>query len=73
MQKATGQAMQSYRCFAIDLDGHIAAADILECADDDAATRAGWRVLEQHVAARRLEIWRLDRRIGVLTRESGSN
>jgi hypothetical protein len=62
--------MQSYRCFAIDLDGHIAAADILECADDAAAARAARRVLEQHAAAQRLEIWRLDRRIGVLTRDA---
>jgi hypothetical protein len=73
MQQETGQTMQAYRCFAIDLNGHIAAADILECADDDAAARAARQVLERHGSAQRLEIWRLDRRIGVLTREAGSD
>jgi hypothetical protein len=70
--KDTGQAMQSYRYFSIDLGGHIAAADILECVDDDEAARASRRVLEQHAAARRLEIWRLDRCIGVLTRDAAA-
>lgn len=65
----TRRAMPAYRCFAIDRSGHIAAADVVYGADDDAATRAACRVLEQHRAARCLEIWRLDRRVGVVRRE----
>jgi hypothetical protein len=62
--------MTSYRCFAIDLNGHIRAADIVDCADDAAATSAGQELLKQHPAARRLEVWHLDRCVGVLTRSA---
>ncbi|MGO8918919.1 MAG: hypothetical protein ACLQJR_23710 [Stellaceae bacterium] len=61
--------MQSYRCFTIDRNGHIAATEIIEGADDVAATQAARRVFEQRRAAQCLEIWRLDRRVGVLTRD----
>jgi len=60
--------MPAYRCFTLAPDGHIAAADVVDCTDDDAATRAARRVLERHRAAA-LEIWRLDRRVGVLRQE----
>lgn len=65
--------MQSYRCFTIDRSGHIAAADIVESPDDNAAAQAARRVFERHRAAQCMEIWRLDRRVGVLTRERDSN
>jgi hypothetical protein len=60
--------MISYRRFAIDRDGHIGGADIIECRDDLAAARAAKQLLRRHPAARQLEIWHLDRRIGVVTR-----
>jgi hypothetical protein len=60
--------MISYRCFAIDRDGHIRAADIIECRDDSAAAGEARQLLRRHPAARQLEIWHLDRRIGVVTR-----
>jgi hypothetical protein len=62
--------MTSYRCFAIDLNGHIRAADIVDCADDAAAASAARQLLQQHPAARRLEIWHLDRCVSVLTRDA---
>ena len=61
--------MPAYRCFTIDRNGHITTADVVDCADDDAAACAARRVLEQHRTAWCLEIWRLDRRVGVLRRE----
>ncbi len=62
--------MTAYRCFAIDLDGHIRAADVVDCANDAAAAQEAKRLLGRHPAARCLEIWHLDRRIGVLTRDA---
>jgi hypothetical protein len=59
--------MTSYRCFAVDFDGHIRAADVIDCEDDAMAAVVAKQLLRQHPAARRLEIWHLDRRIGVLT------
>jgi hypothetical protein len=63
--------MRPCRCFIIDRSGHIAAAEIVESADDTAAAQAARRVLERHRAAQCLEIWCLDRRVGVLTGERG--
>lgn len=61
--------MPAYRCFTIDGSGHIAAACVVEGADDAAAAQAARRVFERQRAAQCLEIWRLDRRVGVLRRE----
>ena len=55
--------MTSYRCFVIDLGGHIRG----DCADDVTAAREAGPLLKRHPAAQRLEVWRLDRRIAVLT------
>ena len=61
--------MPAYRCFTLDPDGHITAAEVVDGTDDDAAARAARRVLERHRAAACLELWRLDRRVGVLQQE----
>jgi hypothetical protein len=60
--------MTAYRCFAIDFDDHIRAAEVVDCGDDQAAALAAEALLRHHPGARRVEIWQLDRRIGVLTR-----
>jgi hypothetical protein len=62
--------MGAYRCFAIDFNDHIRAAEVVDCADDRAAALAGEELLRRHPAARQIEIWQLDRRIGVLTRNT---
>ncbi|HWI28481.1 MAG TPA: hypothetical protein VN668_16020 [Stellaceae bacterium] len=62
--------MSAYRCFVIGFDGHIRAADIVYCADDTAAAGEARQLLQRHPAAPQLEIWHLDRRVGVLTRQT---
>lgn len=59
--------MTFYRCFAIDSEGHVRGAEVLDCADDAAAAVAAQSLLALHPAARRLEIWQFDRRVAVLT------
>jgi hypothetical protein len=68
IQSMGARAMTSYRCFAIDLDGHIRGTEIVDCTDDVAAAREAQPLLKRHPAAERLEVWHLDRRIAVLTR-----
>ncbi len=62
--------MTAYRCFGIGFDGHIRTADVLDCADDAAAADEARQLLRRHPAARQLELWHLDRRVGVLTRQT---
>jgi hypothetical protein len=52
-------AMEEYRLYYLDPNGHIRGAEVLSCADDAEAIKA----FEAHVSDRRMELWQLARRI----------
>lgn len=64
-----GGVMRKYRCYFLDAQSHIIAAEIIECADDAAAQEAAARLLNdrQHHAA---ELWDGSRRVARLEREA---
>jgi hypothetical protein len=53
--------MKHYRAFQIDPDGHVFGCINLVCEGDDEAKRQAAGLVLLH----RIELWRLDRRIGL--------
>lgn len=60
--------MTKYRCYFLDAQSHIVAAEIIDCPDDAGAQRAAAQLLQerQHFA---LELWDGPRRVARLQRE----
>ena len=54
--------MQNYRAFIIGPDGHFKGARVLTADDDDSALELAQRL----VGKWGVEVWLLDRRVGVL-------
>ena len=58
--------MHPYRCYLLDAAAcHIAAVEIIECADDGEAERKGKDVLAAHPGCAGVEVWDCDRRVHV--------
>ena len=51
--------MEAYRLYFIGPDGHFSGVEVIEAADDEAATGAA----RKHIGARRMELWQLHRHI----------
>jgi len=59
--------MKHYRAFQIDPDGHVFGCINLVCESDDEAKRQAAALVLLH----RIELWRLDQRIGLFDAASG--
>ena len=57
--------MHPYRCYLLDAACHIAAVEIIECADDGEAERRGEEVLVAHPEYAGVEVWDCNRRVHV--------
>jgi len=52
-------------------DGSSPAFETIECADDAAALVRARRVLEEHLSAAEVVVWRGERQIGAVARVAG--
>jgi hypothetical protein len=60
--------MAKYRCYFLDAQSHIVAAEVIDCPDDASAQQAAAQMLRsrQHHA---IELWDGPRRVARLQRE----
>jgi hypothetical protein len=55
---------QTYRCFFLNKEDHITAAEFIDCANDEEAKLLAAALLEtKHAAAAGFEVWQQKRRI----------
>ena len=57
--------LRMYRFFFLGVDSRISSAEVIACADDDAAKLQAREVLAQRPECRTIEVWDLDRRVHV--------
>jgi hypothetical protein len=57
-------AMRTYRCYLLDY--HIAAVEVMDCADDDEARQRADALLAQRPDFKGVEVWERDRRVHML-------
>jgi hypothetical protein len=59
-----------YRCYLLDQD-RIAAMQVIECEDDATALLEAGRILEKSPCTA-AEVWKLDRRVALVSRRSSA-
>ena len=59
-----------YRCYLLDLD-RIAAMQVLECEDNAEALLEAERILEKSPCTA-AEVWKVDRRVALVSRRSSA-
>jgi hypothetical protein len=57
--------LRTYRFFLLDADSHVSSAEMVTCADDDAAKLRAREILTQRRGYRGIEVWDHDRRVHI--------
>jgi hypothetical protein len=57
--------LRTYRFLFLGVDSYISSAQVIACADDDAAKLRAREILGQRPDYRAIEVWELDRRVHV--------
>src|SRR5712671_6586859 len=60
-----GGMMHTYRCYLLDGHRHIAAVEVIDCADDRVAEGRAEQILAARPAFSGVEVWEWDRRVHV--------